>query len=237
MRWSLAVLGCLVVVPVGRAQDRAQKLYEAMEQKIAKCKAFRFDFEIDTDQGGPMKAKGILILASDNRLKVTFEVESKIKDGTRKSKGIMISDGKTFAETMETDSKPTTDSKAVSGKLFGVFVEQFCRTGAFTSVEGIHRLHRANPKEDPLPKPGGFKLLTKEKIAGRDTNVIEFQLMDADPDTKMTCKLWLDPESNLPLKRIFEVDRKGLFRRQVIETYSHWELDPKLPDGTFALPK
>src|SRR5262245_49565980 len=78
------------------AVDTAQKLYEAMEQKLTKAKAYRFDFTLEImipDKKDPAKVKGTVILATGNRLKVTGE-----GDKDKKTITVMVSDGKTVAQ-------------------------------------------------------------------------------------------------------------------------------------------
>jgi outer membrane lipoprotein-sorting protein len=228
MRWLVAVGGWMLLTPVVQGQDEAQKLYEAMEQKLAKTKALRFDFDLEIARGGAAaKLKGVLILAPENRLKLTFEgVSDKLQ-----AKSTMVSDGKTLATQRAFDGKPESETKAVPERFSDILKNHVSRTGVYMGLEDSHR---KNPKEASLLKLSGFKMYPKEMVASVEANVIEYHLTPPDAKFDLLCKLWLDGKTNLPLKRVLEIaDRK--FR--VAETYTQWELDPKLPDGTFTLPK
>ena len=62
-------------------------------------------------------------------------------------------------------------------------------------------------------------------VTGRHHHMIEPRLEHLAP-------LWLDDETNLPLK--LEVKPSRGVGHTVVETYRDWALDPDLPDETFA---
>jgi outer membrane lipoprotein-sorting protein len=231
MRWLIAVAGWVLLAPVALAQDAAQKLYEAMEQKIAKAKAHKFGFDLDAlDHDEAIKIKGTLILATGNRANMSFQGQ----EGKRSIKGKVVSDGKTMFTQMDLDGKPEMKTKPVSDKLFTVLVGYLSRTGLFL---GFEIMDRENPKDAAELKLSAFKSAGKAKVGSRDANVIEYMLIPPDSKTPASCKLWLDAQTNLPLKRTLEANRDGKLVFRVVETYMQWELDPKLPEGTFTLPK
>jgi outer membrane lipoprotein-sorting protein len=227
MRWWLAAIGCVVLVPAARAQDAAQKLYEAMEQKVAKAKVQKFDFTVDASEGGGLKVKGAFILATGNRLKLTFEGT----EGKEVIKGMLLSDGKTMLMQAEIQGKPEMKTKPVPDKLYDIIIRWLPRGGLFPAMENVDR---TNPKDAGTIKLSDFKSAGQEKVDGQGANVITYTLTPPDGKEPVTCKLWLDAKTNLPLKRTLD-DGKGKFR--VDETYRGWELEPKLPEGTFTLPK
>jgi outer membrane lipoprotein-sorting protein len=224
-RGILTLLLLLLPVTAVQAQD-AQKLYEAMEQKLAKAKAHKIGFNIKGDQGGdPFNGKGTLILATGNRLQMTYEAQI----GKQSRKGTTVSDGKTLVRHRVEDGKPEMKSMPIHDKHYEVVSGWLIRAGLFV---GMERAESNNPKGSSILKLSEFKMAGKEKIGGCDANVIEYQLALADNTNTLTCRLWLDAQTGMPLKRVLEGDG---FR--VIETYSQWELDPKLPEDTFTLPK
>jgi outer membrane lipoprotein-sorting protein len=229
MRWFVAVLGWLLLVPAVQAQDAAQKLFEAMEQKLAKTKAHKIVFEIDTSDGGrETQLKGTLIFATGNRVKLTFEGQSAKKS----VKGIITCDGKTVDLDAEEDGKPQKESRPAPDKLYENMSAWLIRASLFQGVvRGIAINNPIGPGKLP---PTDFKMIGKEKVGGRDALVIEYRLAPPDGKDSATCKVWFDAQTNLPLKRVLEAGG-GKFR--VAETYTQWELDPKLPDGTFTMPK
>jgi outer membrane lipoprotein-sorting protein len=225
MRRSILALA-LLLLPLSavQAQDAAaaQKLYEAMEQKLAKAKACRFDFEID---GLFTKLKGTLLLSSGNRLKLTFAG----LDGNDKVRNTIVSDGEKLATQYDLDGHSETVTTAADEKLVDRTIGWLTKSGAFVAASNIVDSEHRNAA---IMKLSGFKMAGKEKVGGREANVVEYQFLVGKEMLPSTCKLWLDAQTNLPVKRIVEISK---FR--VVETYSNWELDPKLPDDTFTLPK
>jgi len=223
---SVALLCLLFAVPAVAAQDGAQKLYEAMEQKIAKAKAFKFAYEAEG------ASKGILIVATGTRLKSTSER----MDGKTAIKVMFVSDGKTLV--FQGDEKR---GKAVSDNFCDFFKGFLNRGGLLVAMDSMAKPASFGGKgklHDPATfKLSAFKMVGKEKVGGRQANVLEYQIMvPALPSFKATCKLWLDAQDNLPLKRIF-VDINNGETNRVVENYSQWEIDPTLAEDTFALPK
>jgi outer membrane lipoprotein-sorting protein len=230
MRWLIAVAGWVLLAPVALAQDAAQKLYEAMEQKLAKAKALSLDFDLEIARGDGIKLKGALILAAGNRFKLTFEgVSLKLK-----AKSTMVSDGKTLATQRSFDGKPESRTEPAPEKFSDIFTGHLSRSGVYWGLEDSHR---KNPKEASLLKLSGFKMHPKEKVAGAEANVIEYHLTPPEANIDLMCKLWLDVQTNLPLKRTLVASRDSKVILRAVEIYSQWELDAKLPDGTFTLPK
>jgi outer membrane lipoprotein-sorting protein len=232
MHASTIVLTLLLApASIGQAQDPAQKLYEAMEQKLTKAKAHKIGYEIDgLDGKRPVKFKGVLILATGNRVKMTLDGA----DGKRATNVVIVSDGKTGVRRVETDGKPATYSWRVHEQYSDFLVGYLSRTGLFA---GIQLLHRDHPVDPAMWKLSGFKMIGNDKVGNREANGIEYQLNFADAKIVVTCKLWLDAQTNLPLKRILENNDAGKVEEWSTETYSQWELDPKLPDNIFMLPK
>jgi hypothetical protein len=225
-------VAALLLLPVSAAQgqDGAQKLYEAMTQKLAKAKAHKFDFEIDGFSGkSAIKWKGTMILAAGNRLKVIFAGQ----DGKFQVSSTIVSDGQTLAEQDEYDGKPGMRTLDVKEMLVDRVIGHLGPIGAYFGIINILRPQK-NAGELKL---SGFKTVGKDKVGDRDANVIEYQFPYTSKEFPMTCKLWLDEQTNVPLKRIVEAIEDGQVEFRAVETYSGWELDPKLPEGMFALPK
>ena len=76
------------------------------------------------------------------------------------------------------------------------------------------------------------------QFARDEANLIEYPIdVGGKGNSKLTCKLWLDSQTGLPVKRVVIWTQGEKSITLVTETYSQWELDPKLPEDTFALPK
>jgi outer membrane lipoprotein-sorting protein len=233
MRWWMAIVGCVVFAGAAQAQDAAQKLYESMEKKCSQAKAQKIDFaaEVTDRPGGQMTIKGSALLATGNRIKMTFEGT----EGNRAMKGTVVSDGKMMVMKGEFDGKPDSKTQPAPEQLYQTLNGWLIRAGLFLAFEsGL----RQNPKDASELKLSGFKMLAKDKVGGRDANVIEFQMTPAEAkDSVGTCKLWLDTQTNLPLKRTIEVTRNGKSAERITETYAQWEVDPIIADSVFMLPK
>jgi outer membrane lipoprotein-sorting protein len=229
---ALAVTLLLLPNSAAQAQDEAKKLYEAMEQKVAKAKVQKFDFDMDTIGGsdGQLKVKGTLIVAAGNRLKVTIAGQ---QGDFLTFQGIVVSDGKVLVYKGESNGKPDeTRSTPVADTMSEVVSGWLARAGLFVALDQVEK---SKPKEPGSVQLANFKILGKEKVDGRDSNVISYVLTPGDGKKETaTCKLWLDVQTNLPLKRVTEANN-GKFRS--VEMYRGWEIDPKLPDGTFTPPK
>lgn len=82
-----------------------------------------------------------------------------------------------------------------------------------------------------------FKLGRKEKVGGREAQVVTFQLalrlmeLGGRP---VQVKVWIDIKTNLPLKRELIVDGGAL---RFTDTYTDMKLDEKLDPRLFELPK
>jgi outer membrane lipoprotein-sorting protein len=227
MRWYIAIAAAALLVPAAQAQDAAQKLFEQMEQKVTKAKAYKFDFDLDATQGNsPIKVKGTLVVAAGNKL--SFRIEG--TQNGRAIKGTAVSDGKSMAFRKESEGKGEGKGKSTPEKLSETLTGWVLRAGLFVGAEQIDR---SSPKDPAMLKLSDFKSAGKEKVEGREANVIEYTVARPDGSDRVTCKLWLDVKTNLPLKRTLEAVGKVL----VTETYAHWELDPKLAEDAFTLPK
>jgi outer membrane lipoprotein-sorting protein len=231
MRWLVAMVGWLTVVSAVHAQDAAQKLYDAMEQKLAKAKAHQFNFAIDGfHDNSPIEWQGTVILADGNRLKVAFTEQ----DGNFQWHNTIVSDGKTLAEQVQFEgTQPQVRTATVEKMLVDRVVGHLSPIGAYFGIINIPRESR----KAALLKLSGFKMAGKEKVGGREANIIAYQFPFGEKDLPTTCKLWLDAQTNLPLKRVLEISDQGKVLFRAVETYSGWELEPKLPEETFMLPK
>lgn len=227
-------LALLLLATPGQ-DDSAKKLYDAMEQKITQAKAQKFAFTISADVGGtPVQTRGQLAAAAGNRLQ--FDYVGNEDNGPER--GLLVSDGKTMVlEYRLNDGKPIATSSATDSKLDALLAGYLSRAGVFTLLVDANGWDTNKPRPASAFQLSGFKTIGKEKVGGRDAAVIEFKLVSGPGSTPAVCKLWLDTQTQLPLKRTLQASAAGKVLYRVTETYSAWELDPKLPGDTFALPK
>jgi hypothetical protein len=229
--WTALVFGGMLI-PAAQAQESAQKLYEAMEQKLAKAKAHKIEITSDFFAGGEARSlQGTLIVAEGNCLKIAMEV----KHPKRHIKLLWVSDGKTLFTKEEKEGKPSMQAGPVPEQLGEQCTLVLGRGGVLLLLLSLES-QRGDIKDGAALKPHDFKMLAKEKVGDRQALVIEYRLSFPQTKDPATCKVWLDPDTRLPLKRTLELPQDGAVFRAA-ETYGRWELDPKLPEGTFALPK
>jgi outer membrane lipoprotein-sorting protein len=229
MRWLIALLGCVPAVSPGQARDPARQLFEAMEQKLTSARGYQVDFESEVNtplsQG---KAQGTLILASGNRLKLTIGFVPPEPPQREPSSLIrVVSDGRSVAFHKGDPDKPEK-IEPVNDVHQDTLTGWGLRIGLFFSMSHVNR---GRDEDYRSLKVSDFKTVGKQQVEGRPANVIAFTLLKGSIGTHHM--LWLDAETGLPLK--FVAENPGHFH--IVETYCKWELDPRLPDATFAVPK
>jgi hypothetical protein len=167
-------------------------------------------------------------------MKLAFE--GKIAD--RQLKVTAVSDGKSMVRRFDALGEGKAEGKAVPEKLTELFTGYLNRAGLFVAVESS--LDGQGPQGFEALKLSGFKTTGKEKVGDVQAVVIEYQIALpglAGSKGSAVCKVWLDAQTQLPLKRTVEIRRDGEVRSRATETFSQWEIDPKLSEETFTLPK
>jgi outer membrane lipoprotein-sorting protein len=228
-----AVLAAVLLVPsTARAQEdaEARKLFEAMEQKLTRARAFKVDFTASVaaafggDTSFTMDLKGTFVVAAGNK----FRLQAAGKEGRRAAKAVMVSDGTTL--TVRNDNGTATRSVPEKlSEMLGMWATRVVVSGGWSEVN-------ASTGTIALTlKPSGFKSAGKDRVGDREANVVEYALPDLPSKYPVTCKLWLDAQTNLPLQRTLAMGGSDGLR--VIETYTRWEIDPELTEGTFILPE
>jgi hypothetical protein len=229
MRWVIASVGWLTLVPMVTAQDsEPQKLFEGMLQKLTTAKAYKVQFKLWMEETTKdLKIKGSLVAAEGNRARFTFAgTEDK-----RSLKTTLTSDGKTMVVQGEADGKMSTTSKAAPDKLYEYFTSYMASAGVLAGNEA-----GTSAAEPPQLRLSDFKLLGKMKLDGRDVVVIEYGIT-SDRNLFATVTLSIDAQTQLPLKRVLVNLRGGKVEYKLVETYSDWVLNPTLDGKEFLLPK
>lgn len=228
---KLLIIPMLVAV-FGQAGDDPAKLMKAMEDKIAQADSIQvnFDAEVKGTKGGDGTAKGSLTLAKGG--KVRIEINMGIKDNTFKV--VVVSDGTKAVTavngmTVKTEDTPKTLRPLVTALL--------TRTG-FAGSLVANKQSLDSDKENPLDmvKLSDFKKLKTEKIGDRSAEVIGYKITLKDQTDPITGSVWLDSQTNLPLKRFLRAQIGG-DNITVTETYSNFRINPKIEGNPFELPK
>jgi outer membrane lipoprotein-sorting protein len=248
-RCTILALGFLtaVLAPAASAQDKdAEKLFRDMEKKIKDAKAFEIVF---TYEIAGKAAKGSLLLARDDkaRLKVsgryypgveknsTFEL---VSDGKRyQTKGANLGIASNGVPYIDPDGKGSAGDTGKGFHAMGLVAVSRGSVGYL--VYGLPYWVQGGEvdpdKEDSRMTVYDFKAAAAEKVGDRQAKVIHYRFgKGGKGDAEIT--LWLDAQTNLPLKRVFN-NPTGVFEVRITETYSEFNLNPKIEGKTFELPK
>lgn len=223
----LHVLAFLLFLPA-QGINEAEQLFRKMEAKLLKARTLECAFEVKMAGGdGSGEFKGSVALAEGNKLRVELAGKFGEKGGTL----TIVSDGVKIVIIDSDVPTPKTDDvpKALNERASAVTA----RAGAFMSVGLVMDPQAKDATVDELLKVAEFKLGKKEKLDGRDAQIIEYKLTPKD-ENPGTVSIWLDAKTNLPLKRLIAIESDKL---TVTETYTKLTLDEKIDPKTFELPK
>jgi outer membrane lipoprotein-sorting protein len=209
-------------------ENEAEKLFRGMEQKVrtAKTLQLRFELSITDADGKKGNAKGTLILGEGDKYRA--EAEGKLF-GEAVIKFTSVSDGssvKSFGVSVPKEGKPEKSAKGAGAS----FRETLPREGFFLSTL---EMDRRGGRAPDLCQMSDFKLAGKEKIGGRNTRVIQYTVTVTVKDYKdplsMKMKMWLDAETNLPVKLAMTGAKSDLTDvTDVTETYSEFTVNAKV---------
>lgn len=112
------------------------------------------------------------------------------------------------------------------------------------AILGFTKLGTSMAMMIPLANRGGepeeAASLSDFSLAGHDSTgrIISYRItfnVSGIAPGKVEAKLWCDPKTRLPKKRILTLG-EGPNDQQLIEIYESWEIDSTIPDETFMLP-
>lgn len=246
MRYALSLLLLPALLSVALAQDNdndAEKLFRAMEKKIKAAKAFEVTFSYDLNK---RKAQGALLLTNDNkaRLKVKGHFGEKrnaafelVADGKRlKTKGARFFVASNGQPGMELGGQSEWVTPENFHDVLGATVT---RGGVWFTILGLPYLQREKVEPDAEGSrmhAYGFKPSAAEKVGEREAKVVHYRFGKGGAcpdDAELT--VWIDAETNLPLKRLLVLPRGD--RVRVTETYKEFKLNPTVDVKAFELPK
>jgi outer membrane lipoprotein-sorting protein len=208
----------LPVVLVAFAEDgkEAERLFRAAEKKLIEADSVQISFTT-ASTGGKLKseAKGTLLLARGNKVRLELKRKSSLdlkgKPSEKSAADLMVCDG------TRVNWERTAEGRAGKSDVQDA-PKQFATLSAKASTRlGIGpgffwlRLRTGGGKEpdpDEQLKLSDFSLGKKEKVGGREARVIEYKVTagaGAGIGTTYTVQLWLDSETNLPLKRVVRI--------------------------------
>jgi outer membrane lipoprotein-sorting protein len=209
----------LPVVLLAFAEDgkEAEKLFRAAEKKLLEADSVQISFtETTTSDTQKTKTKGTLLLSRGN--KVRYEMEQKgsveFKGKTRDASGsyLMVCDGSRVKWARGAGAQPRGISigqdarKQFESMAVKVSTRIGLQSGFFWLRLWSFAVKEADP--DELMKLSDFSLGRKEKVGDREARVIEYKVTtgaESRIGTIFIVQLWLDSETNLPLKRVVRI--------------------------------
>ncbi len=233
MRLALltVVLALPALAPAQQGND-AEKLFRAMEDRLARAKTLSLKFEIDGELGdmGKVKFDGSLVLGGGNKVRL---------EGTRQffgknDKVELVSDGTRLRATVngEREAKLLATPKQFHGALAKALGSVGVFAGLLELAPGADRKLELSPEE--LFPASDFKLAPKEKVRGREAQVLTHRVKDRCKENVLVT-VWIDTKTNLPLRRVVSDENRTNVR--VTEYYTDFKTDEKLDAKQFELPK
>jgi hypothetical protein len=226
----------VILLALGQNPNEAEKLFRAAEKKLADAEtvqinttiAYKFITAAGKLKDIEVKRKGIALLAKGNKVRVDL-TQPRFPGGPLKP--VLMSDGTQSEYANGTIEKTPLNANAI---LAG----GFSRAG----VVGFLSMSKdRDDKTDTLDKLlalSDFSLGKKEMIGGRQAQRIDYKFrfgFSLFQTEKHHAQVWLDSETNLPLKRVIS----GTFIADplhVTETYDI-RLNSKIDEKMFVLPK
>jgi outer membrane lipoprotein-sorting protein len=245
---KLVVLAAALLVV--QEKDDATETFKRLDEALAKAETVQASFKSTFEQQrkGREKVSGSLTgsirLQKGNKARLEF-------DGTIGGplKSLIVSDGTTTAIlSKEPGTTPPSPTDPGLHRTILLLLSRIGSVGVVMEIEKDLMLDESErhlkgsglpvePREtDPLKslKLGAFKKEPGEKIGGKETILLQYQVEEAGRPGKPLVKLWIDAASLLPLRRHITEADSGI---RIEETYESFKLDEKIDAAHFELPK
>lgn len=208
----------------------AEETWRKLEESIVKAKTVTVRFRVEGTgaQEAPdrdLRANGTMTLKEGGKMRLEITMTT----GGRERKSVLIGDGKNLSlavDGAETRSVPAAKGTEGLAPLLlarlGAMMSSFMPVGA-GAPEGSLSIEVSGVKagEDD----GAAKTLQFVT-----TNKVREKVMSAT-DTR----LWWDPKTRLPIKRVLTLRKGDAVQGTLTETYEKFELDADVPDETFRV--
>lgn len=226
-----SVLALLLLPALLRADDDAEKRIRAMEKKLDLAKTIQVTFESRAEglrDSGTFN--GTLTVTESNKMHLEGAIEikgtkvdwKKISDGTKTTEEGL---DRGFRATSKSLTEDLRRSLTHGGFIMGTYMS------AARDGEEFWMDFRASDFE--LGKPDNVGTRRAQIVASKLTPVAKGK---TKVDITFSETIWLDAETNLPLKRVFTGNPDGK-KITFTETYEKFVLDPKVDAKLFELPK
>lgn len=224
-------LALLLALPVSAPdKNEAEHLFQKMEANLEKAKTLDLSFETTYGEGNlrsGQRLKGTLAATSENKLRL--QVNGGKANATVH---LRISDGARAILKVEFDDPPPKLGKTPKN-LTANYLNVVARSGVLPALlpHGYAYANEGGDYKVMFPV-SGFKLGNKEKVGEREAQRLNYVLGVKGQKTTYPVTVWIDLETELPVKRL--VSDGGL--PWFTETYE-LTLDRKLNPKMFELPK
>jgi len=226
MRGLLALMLTTVASWSGAAEpNEAEKLFRDIEKKLVTAKTLQIHFDLIVSMNDKKeKLTGTFLLGEGDK----FRIEAEGDVFGKALKSICVCDGTNMVlETSAMKSQKTDKaSKGIGTFLRGSLPQQ----GFFVSMLQIQGFSDDKSIKKSMTD---FKLVGKEKVGTKDTQMIEWSVRENDKETALM-KLWLDTKTSLPVKQVWKDTH---LKDDITETYSEFIINPKIDTKKFELPK
>jgi len=205
-----------------------------MDARITAANAIRIEFEIrnDTPGKGDQVLNGSLILGERNRLR--FEQSGWMT-------AMAVSDGR---RTVTVVVKPDEKRSQETPEWFNEVLKRWLgRGGTYISTARAFEYLDSSDRPGPVdaPQVSNVKLAPDEEVGKVKARVVEYDLKwvkhpAVDGADTARVRVWIDPKTELPIRRqmTFRVEDKD---ETYTATHTKFELNPKLNDKLFELPR
>jgi outer membrane lipoprotein-sorting protein len=231
MRWLTMLVVLCFIAPVSAQDNEAEKIYRAMEKKVRGAKSLQvvFDGIIEIPKG-KVNFNGTMSVAQGNKSRL--EVNTELPGQTEKT--LIITDGKSSYFKLN-DNKARVDPKPKNVEQLDKALPGLqARLGLGAKV--IFGGPEANTGMafdlDKFAPVKNFKLGAAEMVGKRNAQVVDYQVDIQGKTTKMS--LWIDVQTQLPLKRVLTAESLGQTIRYT-ENYTSYHLDAKLDLKLFEI--
>jgi outer membrane lipoprotein-sorting protein len=228
---SMNLLAPVMLAVLAQPGTDPQKLFLAMEEKITNATSVQITFEarVESPQDNGT-AKGTVTFAPKNRVQARVDLGF----ASKPSRLVMVSDGTHLYASEDGKQEKLEPTPSFLGSALVTLASKTGITaGLFHDVfRGVGNQKAVNPFADL--KTTHFKLGKGETIGDQTTQVVEYRMALAD--VTLEAAVWIDTKTTLPVKRRV-VRSMGGERLVVTETYSVFQVNAKLDEKTFALPK
>jgi outer membrane lipoprotein-sorting protein len=220
---------------------QAEELFRAMEKKIRSAKSFHLVFDAKfAGDGVQTDMNGTVYHAAGNKGRMEIET-----DLTGKSeKWLFVSDGKSLYSLV--DGKVAIQNKPlgldeVDQSTPGLVARLGVLNGMFFAST-LPDANNPNVKKEPfdlekIAPAQSFSLGIIEKVGERQAQVVHYRIVLAGGKKSFKASVWLDPKTQLPMKRVVEGQTNGKETFRITETYSEFTIDGNYDAKLFEIPK